>query len=116
MPRGFCRSGCPPDRIQVAINTQVDTCAIVGVGGMAHCCKTDYAEIVEWENPKIDAFENDVKAWMRNPTCPKDDGGLFRRSGPTNNVAIKSSLSRDLFPRAKDLGHTLDLSRLLGQL
>ncbi|KAG9495650.1 hypothetical protein J7337_012204 [Fusarium musae] len=116
MPRGFCRSGCPPDRIQVAIDTQVDTCAIAGVGGMAHCCKTDYAEIFEVENPKIDAFENDVKAWIKNPTCPKDDGGLFKRFDPTNDLAINSSISMNLSPRAKEMEDSYDVVILLARL
>ncbi|KAG7412159.1 Chitotriosidase-1 [Fusarium oxysporum f. sp. rapae] len=116
MPSGFCRSGCPPDRIQVAIDTQVDTYAIAKVGGMAHCCKTDYAEIFEVENPKIDAFENDVKAWIKNPTCPKDDGGLFKRLDPLNDTAIISSLSVDLSPRAKEMEAEHSMTVLLGRL
>ncbi|RYC80920.1 hypothetical protein BFJ63_vAg16188 [Fusarium oxysporum f. sp. narcissi] len=116
MPRDFCRSGCPPDRIQVAIDTQVDTCAIAGVGGMAHCCKTDYAEIFEVENPKIDAFENDVKAWIKNPTCPKDDGGLFKRFDPLNDTTMVSSLSMGLSPRAKEMEDSYDLVILLARL
>ncbi|KAF5678234.1 hypothetical protein FCIRC_6517 [Fusarium circinatum] len=116
MPRGFCRSGCPPDRIQVAIDTQVDTCAIAEVGGMAHCCKTDYAEIFEVENPKIDAFENDVKAWIRNPTCPKEDGGLSKRFDPTNGLAINSSIPMDLSPRAKEMEDSYGVVILLARL
>ncbi|KAF5259704.1 hypothetical protein FOXYS1_9669 [Fusarium oxysporum] len=116
MPRDFCRSGCPHDRIQVAIDTQVDTCAIAGVGGMAHCCKTDYAEIFEVENPKIDAFENDVKAWIKNPICPKDDGGLFKRFDPLNDTTMVSSLSMGLSPRAKEMEDSYDLVILLARL
>ncbi|KAK2925347.1 Chitinase II [Fusarium oxysporum f. sp. vasinfectum] len=94
----------------------VDTCAIAGVGGMAHCCKTDYAEIFEVENPKIDAFENDVKAWIKNPTCPKDDGGLFKRFDPLNDTTMVSSLSMDLSPRAKEMEDSYDLVILLARL
>ncbi|RBA22505.1 hypothetical protein FPRO05_00852 [Fusarium proliferatum] len=117
MPNGFCRSGCPPDRIQVAIDTQVDTCAIAKVGGMAHCCKTDYAEIVDWENPKIDAFENDVKAWIKKPTCTNKKLFLSRRTVLLDEVVANSSLSTDLISRAdKDyvqLAFNIQLARMI---
>ncbi|RKK93244.1 hypothetical protein BFJ68_g15612 [Fusarium oxysporum] len=117
MPRGFCRSGCPPDRIQVAIDTQVDTCAIAEVGGMAHCCKTDYAEIVEWENPKIDAFENDLKAWIKKPVCTNKKLFLSRRILLLDEVVSNSSFSTDLISRAaKDdvqLDFNIQLARMI---
>jgi chitinase len=100
MSRGFCLSGCPPDRIQVAIDTEIDTCALVGIGGMAHCCKSDYAEIFEWENPKLDAFENDVKAWLKDPTCSNKEDFLSRSTPTLNDVVTNSSLSMDLTSRA----------------
>ncbi|KAJ4128696.1 hypothetical protein NW765_013087 [Fusarium oxysporum] len=72
--------------------------------------------IFEVENPKIDAFENDVKAWIKNPTCPKDDGGLFKRFDPLNDTTMVSSLSMGLSPRAKEMEDSYDLVILLARL
>ncbi|KAG8361863.1 hypothetical protein FVEN_g217 [Fusarium venenatum] len=98
-PAGFCRSGCPSDRIQVAIDTWIDKCSEAGIGGMAHCCKTDYAETFEWENPKLDSFRTDVYAWLRDPTCPMTDESLLRRATLPDD-GLNNLSSTDLVPRA----------------
>ncbi|KAM5348614.1 hypothetical protein ACJ41O_008438 [Fusarium nematophilum] len=60
-PRGFCRSGCPPDRVRVAIDTEIDTCSIAGIGGMAICCKASFSDEIEIENPKLDAYRSAMR-------------------------------------------------------
>ncbi|OBS25926.1 hypothetical protein FPOA_06459 [Fusarium poae] len=99
-PAGFCRSGCPSDRIQVAIDTRIDKCSEAGIGGMAHCCKTDYAETFEWENPKLDSFRTDVYAWLKDPTCPKTEKSLLRRAALPDDGLNNVSSTTDLVPRA----------------
>ncbi|GKU12195.1 hypothetical protein FLAG1_11670 [Fusarium langsethiae] len=116
-PSGFCRSGCPPDRVQVAIDTEIDTCSTVGVGGMAHCCKTDYSEVFEWENPKLDAFKYQLKAWMKKPTCPDEKEILLRRGTLVDNIGANASLSMDLASRAvKEIDNSNDMTVLLARV
>ncbi|KAM6527647.1 hypothetical protein FALCPG4_008698 [Fusarium falciforme] len=46
MPDGFCRSGCPNDRVRVALDTEVPACSSAVVGGIATCCRIDYYDEV----------------------------------------------------------------------
>ncbi|KAL6401421.1 hypothetical protein AUP68_15291 [Ilyonectria robusta] len=77
-PNGFCRSGCPPDRVRVAIDTDATVCK-TGLGGMARCCKTSFNDEFEVENPKLDAYRSAMKEWIDAPTCPKPASIFSRR-------------------------------------
>ncbi|KAH7205686.1 hypothetical protein BKA60DRAFT_640278 [Fusarium oxysporum] len=83
----------------VAIDTQVDTCAIAK------------------ENPKIDAFENDLKAWIKKPTCTNKKFFLSRHTLLLDEVVSNSPLSTDLISRAtKDdtqLAFNIQLARMI---
>ncbi|RSL94203.1 hypothetical protein CDV31_014405 [Fusarium ambrosium] len=106
-PEGFCRSGCPPDRVRVAIDTEIETCAIAGIGGMARCCKTSFNDEFEVENSKLDAYRSAMKEWIDNPTCPNPASILSRRADLLEDMAANASLPmglalRDLDPKLKN--------------
>lgn len=98
-PRGFCRSGCPADYIRVAIDTEIDTCAIAGIGGMAFCCKTTYDYEYTVENEKLDAYRSIMKEWVDEPTCPNPSSVFSRRTYMLDRVVANSSLSAELITR-----------------
>ncbi|KAI8671980.1 Chitinase [Fusarium sp. Ph1] len=99
-PNGFCRSGCPSDRVRVALDTEVDTCAVAGgKGGMATRCKTSYSDAFEVENPKLDAARSVIKEWIDNPTCPKQSSTIFRRADQLDGVVGNASLATELASR-----------------
>jgi chitinase len=88
-----------------------------GVGGMAHCCKTDYSEVIEWENPKLDTFKNQVKAWMKKLTCPDEEEILLRRGTLVDSIGSNASLSMDLTSRAvKEIDNSNDMTVLLARI
>ncbi|KAL2687924.1 hypothetical protein Neosp_005494 [[Neocosmospora] mangrovei] len=106
-PNGFCRSGCPSDRVRVALDTVVDTCAIAGKGGVATCCKTSYSDAVEVENPILDSYRSAMKEWIDNPTCPSDSSTIFRRADQLDVVAANTSLVSELVSRDDEKTHDI---------
>ncbi|KAH6871830.1 hypothetical protein B0T10DRAFT_590612 [Thelonectria olida] len=96
-PNGFCRSGCPSDRVRVALDTEAAVCRS---GGMARCCKTRFNDEFEVENPKLDGYRSAMKAWIDDPTCPNPSSILSRRSHPLlGDVVANASLSMELASR-----------------
>ncbi|KAF2466138.1 glycoside hydrolase [Lindgomyces ingoldianus] len=76
-PEKFCRSGCPNDRVRVAMDQWSTDCYVGGGGGgKARCCIPSYSDTVEVENPKLDQYRSDMKRYLDNPTC-KNPGPIF---------------------------------------
>lgn len=46
-PDGFCQSGCPSNRLRVALDTISTNYGMVDIGGKAHCCKMTYGDEME---------------------------------------------------------------------
>ncbi|KAF7553490.1 hypothetical protein G7Z17_g3624 [Cylindrodendrum hubeiense] len=69
----FCRSGCPPDRVRVAVDTLTNVCSAAGLGGMALCCKTSFSDKddIEVENLKLDAFKSAMESWAKDHAVPR---------------------------------------------
>ncbi|KAF7544087.1 hypothetical protein G7Z17_g10230 [Cylindrodendrum hubeiense] len=93
-PKGFCRSGCPSDRVRVALDTQAAVCT-KGGGGMARCCKTSFNDEFEVENPKLDAYRSAMKEWIDNPTCPNPASVFTRREYLSGDVVANASLATE---------------------
>ncbi|KAF2743763.1 glycoside hydrolase family 18 protein [Sporormia fimetaria CBS 119925] len=68
-PANFCRSGCPNDRVRVAMDQWSQGCFPGGGGAKAMCCVPKFSEVVEVENPKLDAWRSDMREFMENPVC-----------------------------------------------
>ncbi|KAJ3462340.1 hypothetical protein MRS44_007126 [Fusarium solani] len=114
-PNGFCRSGCPSDLVRVALDTEVDTCAVAGgKGGMARCCKTSYSDAVEVENPILDSYRSAMIEWIDNPTCPSGSSSIIRRADQLDVLVANTSLASELVSR--DDGKTHDISFLLAYI
>ncbi|KAF5720971.1 hypothetical protein FMUND_3874 [Fusarium mundagurra] len=108
-PDEVCRSGCPSDRVRVAIDWPNPPCSDYTVGGQATCCKTDYnAEV--WEpNEKLAAFKEAMDDWIEDEYCPNPSKIFSKRD-------VLSS-STELAVRADKLGNTTPLellTRILG--
>ncbi|KAK7419025.1 hypothetical protein QQX98_003527 [Neonectria punicea] len=90
-PRNFCRSGCPPDRVRVAIDTEADVCNSAGMGSMVRCCKTRLNDGFEAENSKLDVHRSAIKEWIDDLTCPNPASSLSRRTDLLGDVVANTS-------------------------
>lgn len=78
---GWCRSGCPNDRVRVAIDSWSQDCFGKGSGGgKARCCIPSYSDRVEVENPKLDGYRSTMKSYTDDPTCANPGPILGRRN------------------------------------
>ncbi|KAL9560672.1 hypothetical protein ACKAV7_015163 [Fusarium commune] len=77
---GFCRSGCPSNRVRVALDTAFHTCTSDLGGGQVTCCKTDYYAEVPVANEKIAVYKQAMTDWLENETCPNPAKVLGKRS------------------------------------
>ncbi|CAG2015259.1 unnamed protein product, partial [Fusarium graminearum] len=84
---GFCRSGCPSDRVRVALDTQTHLCAGPGIGGQATCCKTTYNHEHWVDNDKVAAYKKAMTDWVEDQTCPNPSKIFKRGSSSTDLVA-----------------------------
>ncbi|KAF4499437.1 hypothetical protein FAGAP_4368 [Fusarium agapanthi] len=76
----YCRSGCPPDRIRVAMDTEAEPCSIAKIGGWAFCCKSTFGYKKRNENSKVTAIKDVIRHWANDPTCPNKRSDLDKRS------------------------------------
>ncbi|KAJ5240268.1 hypothetical protein N7468_004887 [Penicillium chermesinum] len=68
---GYCHSGCPNDRVRIAMDQHGGGCK--GDGGRARCCLAKY--ITKRKRSYTDAestLEKNVKAFMADPDCGTD--------------------------------------------
>ncbi|KAH7195298.1 hypothetical protein DER44DRAFT_536499 [Fusarium oxysporum] len=91
---GYCRSGCPSDRVRVALDTAFHTCTSKLGGGQATCCKTDYSEEVLVPNEKIAVYRKVMDDWVKGGTCPNPDKVLGKRS--TTDLVVRNDLIEDI--------------------
>lgn len=69
-PENFCRSGCPDDRVRVAMDQWSTDCYTSGGGGgKSRCCVPIYNETNEVPNPKIEEYQYALKAYINDPKC-----------------------------------------------
>ena len=76
---GYCYSGCPNDRVRIAMDQHGGGCK--GEGGRAKCCLAKY--ITKRKRSYTDSeseLEKNVKAFMANPDCGLDDYNPYKRS------------------------------------
>ncbi|KAK2750070.1 hypothetical protein FQN57_004562 [Myotisia sp. PD_48] len=67
--QSYCRSGCPPDLVRVAMDGQnYQEC---GGGSRSKCCKANYGTLTFSDDDK--RLEEIVKEFMRFPSCGIDD-------------------------------------------
>jgi GH18 family chitinase len=68
---GYCASGCPNDRVRVALETR-NGCE--GDGGRARCCKPKYITLSKRSYTDAEtSLEQSVKEFMDDPSCGIDD-------------------------------------------
>ncbi|RYC80923.1 hypothetical protein BFJ63_vAg16191 [Fusarium oxysporum f. sp. narcissi] len=91
---GYCRSGCPSDRVRVALDTAFHTCTSKLGGGQATCCKTDYSEEVLVPNEKIAVYRKVMDDWVKGGTCPNPDKVLGKRS--TTDLVVRDDPIKDI--------------------
>ncbi|EGU73090.1 hypothetical protein FOXB_16405 [Fusarium oxysporum f. sp. conglutinans Fo5176] len=93
---GYCRSGCPSDRVRVALDTAFHTCTSKLEGGQVTCCKTDYYDEVLVPNEKITAYKEAMADWLENETCPNPSKVLGKRS--TTDLVVREDDIDDISP------------------
>ena len=100
MPDGFCRSGCPNDRVRVALDTEVPACSSAAVGGMATCCRTDYYDEVLVPNEKLKAYEEAMADWVQNENYPNPYKVFSKRrrslSSSSTELAVRADKVQDI--------------------
>ncbi|KAF4943273.1 hypothetical protein FSARC_14968 [Fusarium sarcochroum] len=67
-PKGFRKTGCPSDRLRVAMDMSTDE---TSMGGLAMCCKASYGYKEGVDENMLDAFKAALEAWVKKPDCPK---------------------------------------------
>jgi chitinase len=86
-PEKFCRSGCPSDRVRVAMDQWSTDCLVGGGGGgKSRCCIPSYNDTFEEENPKIEDYRFELKAYMDDPKC--DNPGSILSFRASMNMTI----------------------------
>ncbi|KAF5576582.1 hypothetical protein FPANT_10866 [Fusarium pseudoanthophilum] len=91
---GFCLSGCPSDRVRVALDTAFHTCTSKLGSGQATCCKTDYSKEVSVPNEKLEVYSKVMDDWVKSKTCPNPDKVLGKRS--TTDLVVRGDLIEDI--------------------
>ncbi|RLL97667.1 hypothetical protein CFD26_105658 [Aspergillus turcosus] len=113
---GYCASGCPSDRVRVALETR-NGCE--GDGGRVRCCKPKYTTVSKrsYTDPES-RLEQSVKEFMAHPSCGIDDywkrdlavdGYLF--GNVSDEVGSPSALVRRASSKAQE-----DIQELLSTL
>jgi chitinase len=70
-----CHSGCPPDRIRIAMDHYSQDCLGKGGGGSkARCCVPKYTTQKEVENPLLQKYRDSLNAYLQSPACPHPQG------------------------------------------
>ncbi|KAF9769818.1 hypothetical protein IL306_012693 [Fusarium sp. DS 682] len=110
----FCRSGCPPDRIRVAIDTEVEPCSYAKIGGWAFCCKSSFGYKKRNENPKVTAIKDVIRDWANEPTCPNKQNVLDKRSPSPEGISANTTTDIELFSRADKV--SIDIGDILGDI
>lgn len=76
-PDGYCWSNCPSDTVRVAMETR-NGCE--GDGGRVKCCTPRYTTISKRSyNDAESRLEQNVKDFMNDPSCGKEDYTLSKR-------------------------------------
>lgn len=69
--KDYCYSGCPSDKVRVAMDQHRDGCK--GDGGKSMCCSANYVTKTKRSYTDSESrLESDVKAFMKNPDCGSD--------------------------------------------
>ncbi|KAH7205677.1 hypothetical protein BKA60DRAFT_655281 [Fusarium oxysporum] len=110
----YCRSGCPPDRIRVAMDTEVEPCSYAKIGGWAFCCKSSFGYKKRNENPKVTGIKDVIRHWANEPTCPNKRNDLDKRSSSPEDISANTTTDIELFSRA-DTG-SVDIDDILGDI
>ncbi|KAF4969335.1 hypothetical protein FSARC_3410 [Fusarium sarcochroum] len=98
VPPGFCRSGCPNDRVRVALDTAFHTCTAEN-SGQATCCKTEYYSEVLEPTEKYEAYKKAMADWVENETCPNPKKVFTKRglSSPSSTeLAVRDDKVEDI--------------------
>lgn len=102
-----CRSGCPNDRVRIAMDGSSELCE--AGGSRSRCCVPKYSDTIEVENPKLDSYRDAVTAYMMDPTCAKPgpilerellDGGALARRADNKRVKETEALLLALITKA----------------
>ncbi|KAH7202902.1 uncharacterized protein BKA55DRAFT_600509 [Fusarium redolens] len=110
----YCRSGCPPDRIRVAMDTEVEPCSYAKIGGWAFCCKSSFGYKKRNENPKVTGIKDVIRHWANEPTCPNKRNDLDKRSSSPEDISANTTTDIELFSRADDV--SIDIGDILGDI
>ncbi|KAL2695054.1 hypothetical protein AAEP93_004177 [Penicillium crustosum] len=69
--KDYCYSGCPSDKVRVAMDQHRDGCK--GDGGKSMCCSANYVTKTKRSYTDSESrLESNVKAFMKNPDCGSD--------------------------------------------
>ncbi|KIL89256.1 hypothetical protein FAVG1_07650 [Fusarium avenaceum] len=115
---GQCSSNCPSGKIKVTLNSGSKLC---GKGTSAYCCDVT----ASYEHLDVDRGDDDLedllKAWVKNPTCPKlsdsdtDTDKLSSRSTSTSiTPSIEQLIKRvDGIPVPSEVATLLTIERIM---
>ncbi|KAF5985649.1 hypothetical protein FCOIX_2003 [Fusarium coicis] len=99
-PDEVCRSGCPSDRVRVAIDWPNPPCSDYDVGGQATCCKTDYNDEIWEPNEKLAAFKEAMDDWIEDEYCPNPSKIFSKRDvlSSSTELAVRADKLGDMTP------------------
>lgn len=78
-PKNWCLSGCPNNRVRVAMAYHKD-CA--QLSSKALCCVPNMVDVIQVENPKLDEYRDALEEYLKNPRCAVPEP-FTKRSSPS---------------------------------
>ncbi|KAL2759070.1 glycoside hydrolase family 18 protein, partial [Sodiomyces alcalophilus JCM 7366] len=101
----YCRSGCPSDRVRVAMDGRwnKDGSFHCRRGARAKCCIPKHSTITKRESSLDAVYRNALESFLDDPVCSEDGGGFtfnsMRMSITTHARALNTSEPRKLQTR-----------------
>jgi chitinase len=93
--KDYCFSGCPNDKVRIAMDQHRDGCK--GDGGKSMCCSANY--VTEKKRSYTDSesrLESEVKAFMENPDCGSDAYNFKRDLGHKREADLENQAAHGL--------------------
>lgn len=87
-----CQSGCPSNRVRVAMD-QLSRDCYGKVGAKARCCVPRHSETIEVVDDELEKYRIALMDYMKDPTCPSGGFGLNARAlGSAGNASQVGSV------------------------
>ncbi|KAK6697607.1 hypothetical protein SNK04_013860 [Fusarium graminearum] len=90
---GWCRSGCPNDRVRVSMDKYWNKDSAFGCrgGARSRCCIPKYATIIKRESSQDEILRDALTAFLKEPVCASDGPGWTFSSVSRRDLSMSAS-------------------------